>query len=225
MNSTAHVVVAIFAALLLMPRGASAVDPQSRLPSLVAVQVSGDAGVVHGTAALIRRDDRGDDTILYFLTSAHLLRAADGGQRLSNAIQLRVDDTCTLEAKREDVVFAGNDFVDVAIVRVSSTRIPPFHPRPVQYDAPPVGAVFLISAMDEAGTVKTVAQHVRFESTLLVIGDRSASDVPGCTGAPAIGPDGIFGVVSECEAGLPPVVSLLSMAQSAMQRYLPRQTN
>jgi hypothetical protein len=121
-------------------------------------------------------------------------------------------------------LFAGNDFVDVAIVRASGTRIPPLHPRPVQYNAPPVGAVFLISAVGETGSVKTVAQHVRFESTLLVMGDRSASDLPGCTGAPAIAPDGIFGVVRECESGLPPVVSLVSMAQSVLQRYLPRQT-
>jgi len=225
MKNTAHVVAAMFVACVLMPRAVSADDRKSGPPSVVTVRVVGDAGVVHGTAALIRRDDRDDDTILYFLTSAHLLRAADRGQRLSDAIQLRLDETCTVEAKREDVLFAGNDFVDVAIVRVSGARIPSLHPRPLQYDAPPLGSVFLISAVDETGSVKTVSQHVGFESTLLVTGDRVAPDLAGCTGAPAIGPSGIFGVVRECEAGRPPVVSLLAMAQSVLQRYVPRLTS
>jgi hypothetical protein len=57
-----------------------------------------------------------------------------------------------------------------------------------------------------------------------VVGDRPAVLLAGCVGAPAIAPGGVFGIVRECDGERPPIVSLLSTARPALDRYMPRPT-
>jgi hypothetical protein len=223
MRTAASLVVLVLAMFVSAVDVAAANDDGAR--SVVGIRVVSDAGEVHGTAMLVRREDASAGAVLYFLTSARLFRAPDGDrQRVSKTIELRLDETRTLNVRREDAFFAGNGLVDVAVLRATAADAPPLQPRPIVFNPPPVGTVFLLSGIDDTGGVKTVAKHVRFESTLLVVGDRDASDLVGCVGAPAIAPDGVFGIVRECEAHRPPVISLLSMVQSFLERYVPRQT-
>ena len=194
-------------------------------PPVVALRVVTDAGDTHGAAVLIHRDDRAEEATLYFLTSARLFRAPDGERTgPAKAIQLRLRDTLTLDVKPEDVLFAGGGFVDLAMLRGTVANTEPFRPVTVVYDPPAVGAAFLLSGVGEGGAVQSVAQRIRFESTMLVVGDRDASRVSGCLGAAAISSQGVFGVVRECEPNRPPVISLLSMAQSWLDRCLARPT-
>jgi hypothetical protein len=210
--------------LFFMPHQAFAGDEKTA-PSVFPVRVVSDAGEVHGTAVLIRLEERANDATLYFLTSSRLFRAADGERQLpAKAVQLRLGEQRTLDVKREDVLVAGAGFVDVAILRAITATTKFFVAKPVIYDPPSVGAVFLVSSPGESGGIRSVAEHVRFESHLLVVGDRDASAVGGCLGAPAISPEGVFGIVRECEPNRSPVISLLAMAQSFIEQYVPRQT-
>jgi hypothetical protein len=194
--------------------------------SVVAVRVVTDGGDVRGTAVLIRQDERGDETTLSFLTSARLFHpSGEDVQRPPMAVELRLEDGRTLNITHDDVIVGGGAFVDVAILRVTIARAGlRVQPAPVVFHAPDPGAVFLISGLDEHGGDTSVAEHVRFRSTLLVLGDRDASGLADCVGAPAFAADGIFGVVRECEPNRVPVISLLSMAQPFFERHLPRLT-
>jgi hypothetical protein len=135
-----------------------------------------------------------------------------------------LDPAQSLDIKPDDVVFTGSGVVDVAVLHVTTADVEFLRPALVVYAPPSVGAVFLVSSPDGDGAVQTIAQHVRFASTLLVIGDRALSGLTGCIGAPAISPDGVFGIVRECEPNRPPVISLLRIAQSFLERYVPRAT-
>lgn len=224
MKTRARVVLMVLAMLVPALERASAID-EATTRSVVAVRVVSDAGEVRGTAVLIGREGVQDGATLSFLTSARLFRGPDGDrQRISNTIELRLDGTRTLDVKPDDVSCAGNGFVDVAILRVTVTDIPSLRPSPLIYESPSVGAVFLLSGIDESGHARTVAEHVRFKSTLLVVGDQDASPLADCVGAPAIAPGGVFGMVRECKAHRPPVISLLSIAHVFLDRCVPRQT-
>lgn len=223
MNRPGRVVIMALTVLIPALTRASAND-EAAAPSVVAVRVVSDAGEVHGAATLIRRDDVQDRATLYFLTSARLFRGPHGDrQHVSNIVELRLNETRTIEVKRGDV-FSTGDFLDVAVLRAVVSDPPALRPRLLVYDPPAIGDVFLLSGIGKAGDGRTIAEHVRFESTLLVVGDSDASELADCVGAPAIAPDGVFGIVRECEAHRPPVVSLLSMAHAFLDRYVPRQT-
>jgi hypothetical protein len=192
-------------------------------PSIVAVRIATDTGEVRGTAVLIHREDGGNGVVLHFLTSSRLFETPDGWRDTgSRAVHVRLDDGRVLDVNSKDVLVASG-FVDVAILRVTTAHAA-MVPRPVIYEPPTVGTVFLISGHDQNDAQTNVVQHVRFESTLLAVGDRDASGLAGCVGAPAMSPDGVFGVVSECDSGRPPVIALLPMARPFINRYLPRQT-
>jgi hypothetical protein len=131
-----------------------------------------------------------------------------------------LDDEHALEIQRDDQFVPAGAFVDVAILRATTTPTT-LVPRPLIYEAPSAEEVFLISGYDRSGAGATVAEHVRFQSTRLAVGDRDASALIGCVGAPAISRRGVFGVVSECHAGRSPVIALLSVARSLIDRHVP----
>jgi len=54
-----------------------------------------------------------------------------------------------------------------------------------------------------------------------VVGDRDASGLAGCVGAPAVSDEGIYGVVGECDPNRAPVITLLSAAYSLITRQVP----
>lgn len=210
------------AAAVLVPTWERAsASGEAAAPSLAAVQVVSDAGEMRGTAALVRLEETQGGVTLYFLTSARLFRGPDGShQRISTSVTLRLGPTLTLDVKRNDVLSEVGGLADLAILRATATDVAPFHPTPVVYGAPPVGAVFLLSGIDEAGVARTVSEHVRFESTLLVVGDGGAPSLVDCLGAPAVTADGVFGVLRECDPHRSPVISLLTLARPFLERHL-----
>lgn len=191
--------------------------------SVVPLQVDTDGGEMRGTAVLIARNDRGEATTLYFLTSARLLRPPNrDDHRPAKAVRLRLDATHTLNIAREDVFVAGG-FIELAIVRATTAHPTFLQPKPIVYDSPSPDAAFVLTAIDANGVVTSVPQHVRFASTIFVVGDRDSSGVGGCIGAPAISPEGVFGIVQECEPNRTPIISLLSLARSFVERNVPPQ--
>jgi hypothetical protein len=221
MKRSARVVVLVAAAMVPTVGRASA-NGEPPAPSLAAVRVVSDAGEMHGTAVLIRREDTRDSATLYFLTSARLFRGPDGNyQRVSKSVTLRIDKTLELDVNCNDVFADGSGLVDVAILRATAPGAVALQPTPLVYGPPPVGAAFLLSGIDEAGGTTTVSEHVRFESTLLVLGDRDAPSFVDCLGTPAVTAGGVFGIVRECDAHRAPVISLLTMARSFLERHLP----
>jgi len=211
--------VLLFSALLVLSSGARAGDPPVN-GSVVRVHVITDGRSVDGTCALIRREDGERQTVLHFLTSAKLFRDRDAEPSRVHTVQLIFDDGQALEVKREEVILPMGTLVDVALLRatVESTAL---LSRPVLYDAPLLGEVFMIAGHDRNGERATVIEHVRFLSTLLATGDRDASSLAACVGAPAIGADSIFGVVTECAAGRAPTIALLSTARTFIERHVP----
>jgi len=206
----------------VVPR--QAVDADGTIDrSVLALRIVRDAGNEYGTAVLIHREDRGDNALLYFLTSSCLFRTADGEPLpRARAVELLVDETRTLDVKHEDLFMPVGSCVDVAVFRVTAAATTTLAPRPVVYDAPSAGADFLVSGYDRNGLPATLAGHIRFRSTLLASGDRDVSVLRGCVGAPAISQEGVFGIVSQCAANRSPVISLLSMARGFIERNVPR---
>ena len=193
-------------------------------PSVVTVRVLRDVGEEHGTAVLIHRDDRGNNTVLHLLTSSGLFRTARGDQRPpARTIELLLYNGPRLEVTRTDVFIPSGGCMDVAVFRVTAPAATTLVPQPIVYDPPPAGTPFLVSGYDPAGRAVEVGAHIRFRSTLLAIGDRDVSNLRGCIGAPAILEDrqGVFGVVSECEPHRAPVIALLSAARRFIERYVP----
>lgn len=224
MRATARLVVMVAAALAPAAGRAPASDERTT-PSVAAVRIESDAGETRGTAVLIHREDAQGGTTLYFLTSARLFRGPDGNyRRISKSVTLKLDATRSLAVKANDVFSEGSGFVDVAILRATTTDRSALRPTPVVYDPPPVGAEFVLSGLDETGSARTMVEHVRFESTLLVVGDRDATPLADCVGTPAVTAEGVFGIVRECSEHRSPVISLLAMASSFLERHIPRQS-
>jgi len=226
MKRSARVLFVVLATALVSPveRRATAAD-EATVPCVAAVQVVSEAGEMRGTAVLIRRDDTQGVTTFYFLTSARLFRGPDGDhQRISKSIILKLDETRSLDVRRNDALSDGTGFVDVTILRASTTDAPALYPTPIALNPPPVGTEFLLAGVDHTGGATTVSQRVRFESTLLVVGDRETSPMADCVGAPAVTANGVFGIVRECGSHRSPAISLLAMARSFLERYVPRQT-
>jgi len=207
--------VGVVLATPIVPRAADR-EPGER--SVVRLQVITDAGEAYGACVLISRENRGAEVVLHFLTSSHLFRDAEGDRLAMHAIRLFLDERRSVDVAPADVIMPAGTLVDVAIVRVT-TAATDLVPRPITLEAPPVGEVFLISGFDAHGKPATAGQRVRFRSSLLAVGDREPSSLTGCVGAPAISQRGVFGVVSECTSGRPPVVAVLAMAGSFLERY------
>jgi hypothetical protein len=210
-------------ALLIAPAALVAGDAPSD-DSVVKLRVITDAGTIDGTGVFIHRDDRGSDVVLYFLTSSQLFRGLEG-EALPRArpVQVRLDAEHTLDVGREDVFIPAGPVIDVVVLRASTvaTRLVA---RPISYESPSVGEAFLLAGHDRYGAPTKVAERVRFQSTRLATGDRDASTLFGCVGAPAISQTGVFGLVTECHPGRAPVIALFSLARSFIERHLPRST-
>jgi len=212
--------VLLATALLAAPATSQGADNPSE-GSVLRLRVATGAGEVEGTCVLVHREDRGTDAVLYFLTSAHLLRGPeDESPSGTHAVRVRLDNAQTLDVRRDDQFVPAGAFVDVALFRVT-TAATALVPRPLIYEAPSADEVFLISGYDQSGAPATVAERLRFQSTFRAVGDRDASALVGCVGAPAVSRHGVFGIVSECDAGRSPVIALLSMARSFIDRHVP----
>jgi hypothetical protein len=188
--------------------------------TVVDVRIDRGTSEIQGTAVTVRRQDLGEGVVLYFLTAAHLLRGENGAPLPSGAIHLLVDEGRTVAIEHQDVFVPIGSLVDIAVLRttLAHTRLAA---TPIAYMTPSFDDGFVISGFDEEHEPTTAAQQVRFVSTLLAVGDRDVSGVPGCAGAPAISTAGVFGIVTQCDAHRPPVISLLLISRSFIERVIP----
>ena len=189
--------------------------------TIVRVHVTSAARSIDGTGVLIHQARQQDETALYFLTSAHLFEDA-GPYRVR--VKLNAWDTIDIGA---DGTFIPPSRPgppgEIAILR-ATTKAGAYAGLvtvPIVFDAPATGDVFVVSGLDPADVAAAGAQHVLFSATTFLIGDRPITDLHDCAGAPALLPAGVFGLVSECGSGLPPVVSRLSAARAFIADHVP----
>ncbi len=202
---------------------ASDIEPR---PEGTVARVEATAGdhTAHGTAFLIHtlREANGETT-LYFVTAAHLFAAAPDLEP-SGALRARlfIEGTGVLDVAGDRILLPlGSEVgLDVAILRVPA-RDPRVVPVRVTIAPPGPGEVFVIVGHHSDGTPTVLTERVRFESTRFVAGDRTAPDVAEFAGAPAFGPGGVFGFVTECGSARVPMVTLLGPAAAFIARQVP----
>ena len=197
----------------------AALDPVTD-GAVLRVQVFTEKGNVDGTGVLVHREDRATGVVLYFVTSARLFKDREGGlPPRTQVARILLDGSHRLDVARDDI-FVCPGVLDLAVLRATAPKTT-LVPRPLVYEEPSPGEVFQIAGYRPDLTHISVTERVRFRSTLLVVGDRDASALVGCVGAPAISPRGAFGVVSECPPGRTPTIALFSTARSFIERYVP----
>jgi hypothetical protein len=210
----------ILAATILASAATAAVASDSAFGNaIVPIRVSTDAGDVRGTAVVVARQDRGGVVVLDLLTSADPFQTGVGGCEV-RPVWVQLADGGLIAVEPDDVRLPRGTVIDIALLRISvpAARVTP---EPIDFRTPAIGEVFLVAGFDARGEPKSVAQHVRFESTLLIVGDRDLATLDGCVGAPAISPAGVLGIVRACAAGRAPTISLLAPAKAFIERELP----
>jgi hypothetical protein len=204
-----------FAIALSFWLAAVAPQPAARL------QVVYPNAAFDGTCTLIWSDGTDTERVLYFLTSLRFFRNSQGTPYLPTAaVRIVLDDGRSFEVPREGVILPMGSLIDIAILRVT-TPTAAVEPNPVNFDGPSPETVFSIAGHDRDGTPVTIPQHARSVSTRLIVGDRDASTLNGCLGAPALVDGGIIGIVSSCEPGRAPIITLLSAASLLLDRAIP----
>jgi len=199
------------ALLLVTPSNAAAAR------TVVGITVVSDAGEHHGVCTLVHRAPRDRAVVLSFLTAASLFLRDDGSHAYLHSIV--IDPTGDrLDATSDDVSLPAGRAVDVAIVRAAA-KTSTLAPIAIHFTPPSVGAAFAIEG--PPGAVDRLVEHVRFASALQLVGDRDASELDACTGAPAIDVDGVFGIVCDCRPQRAPIVSLLPLARAFLAEHLP----
>ncbi len=148
------------------------------MASVLPITVTTDSGDLHGSCVLVQHQAHDDRVTLYFLTSARLFRDGDGVRLAIRSIT--VDQT---PIAPRDVILPAATIVDIAIVTaiVPSTGLAP---EPLSFNPPSASESFRI--VGSPGRIEQITERVRFESTLLVVGDADASSLNGCLGAPAL---------------------------------------
>jgi hypothetical protein len=199
----------------------AAIEEAGSEPSVFAIRVVSDSGERAGTAVLLGRERRGADEDLFMVTASELLEPADRrqGRRVPNG-RLFVDSGDTRQVDPQHIFLPASGLFAIAVFRVT-VPARPAAVRPIVYDTPPAGSVFLIAGFDQAGSRRSVVERVRFESSRYATGDRDASGLHGCIGAPAIGEQGVFGIVTECVPGRAPVITVLSLARTFLDQHIP----
>jgi hypothetical protein len=193
---------------------ASSVAAATPARPVLQVDVVTASATVRGTCVLVHRERRDTGVALYFVTAARLFRTADGDRAALRTVTLTRADA-TVEIAPADVMLPAASVVDVAVLKATVARSD-LAPVRLSFDPPETGSTFHIATLE-----REVVERVRFQSTLIATGERDASAVGGCVGAPAIGAAGIFGVVSECGKGRGPVIALLAIARPFIAQQIP----
>jgi hypothetical protein len=211
----------VLLAVLSFPSAALAQHALADAGAARPLRIVHDGGTVDGTCVLVYADSRVQDVMLYFITSARLFKTPQGEPLPpARAIRIIVDDGIEVEVRREDVFLPIGNLVDVAVIRAEAP-FATFTPGMMTFDAPAPGSDFLIAGFSRGGAPTTLAGRARFVSSRFVVGDRDASGLAGCVGAPAVSDEGIYGVVGECDPNRAPVITLLSTAYSLITRHVP----
>ncbi len=185
------------------------------------VQIETRAGMLEGTCVLVQRESRGRQTVLYFLTSAQLLKNTEADLRAgTRRIRILRNKVAPIEVGSGGVLMPYGNMLDIAVLRVATSG-GLFVPLPMVFEPPGPGSVFTISGFGRNGIPATVPERVRFRATFRLLGDRDASGIAGCAGAPAIGERGVFGLVTECAPDRIPSIVPLAAARAFITRNLP----
>lgn len=193
----------------------SPVDAAATEGTVLRVQVGEGSDSREGTCFVIHQEERDNETIVFFLTSARLF-----DEHRQRRVRVVVDESETLDIPPDGVFLPYGNLQHVAVLRAVSTSAR-WVTMPIVFEPVYPGSVFVISGYHPDGTRALVTQHVRFVATRTVLGDRAAASVAGCRGAPAIVERGVFGVVSECEPDRVPIVTPLSAVRSFIIRTVP----
>jgi hypothetical protein len=94
-------------------------------------------------------------------------------------------------------------------------------PADVVMDRPAQGASFFIVTHTAAGQRIVLVQQIRTMFTRFATGSAGVPWTLGCVGAPAFTDRGVFGIVSDCEPGKPPRITLLDASRSLLRRLIP----
>jgi hypothetical protein len=183
------------------------------------VQITRAGTTTVGACTLIHREHRDGGIRLYFVTAGGLFRTADGG-RLAPETAIAVGFGAeTFLVDSTDVLLSATPVVNVALlwVNVGQTELVP---GPMAFEPPSPGAGFLVSGLAQDRPAD-VPQRTRFVSTVLLVGDRDVSGFDGCLGSAASTGSSTFGVVTACEPGKTPIITLFRAARAFLERYIP----
>jgi hypothetical protein len=217
----------ILVVLLVLTGAATAAASEEGFDSvagaILRLQVAGSGGTAEGTCFLVHQETREAHVVLYFLTAGHLLDPARVGEQRTASLRIRVmaGESGAIETTGRTVVFPGGieQDLDLAVFSVVTSNAG-LTPVPIAEDPPQAGETFVVRGY-RAGELSTLTERVRFRSTRIVIGDRTAGEVHEFVGAPAMGERGAFGIVTECSTGRVPVITLLGAARGFLTRALP----
>jgi hypothetical protein len=183
------------------------------------LQITRAGTTTAAACTLIHREDRNGGIRLYFVTAGNLFRTAEG-ERLAQETSIIVGfGMDTLAVDPADVVLPAAPVVNVALLPVNVAHTD-LVPGPIGFEPPAPEAGFLISGL-AAGRPADVQQRTRFVSTVLLVGDRDVSGFEGCLGSAATAATRTFGVVTSCEPGRTPIITLFRAARSFLQRNIP----
>jgi hypothetical protein len=142
---------------------------------------------------------------LYFLTTEHLLHPPALAAAASERSKENLDDDARL---------------DIAVLRIvveTSTLMP----AGITLDPPRQGGSFVVVGHGSAGSQIAVPQRLERVSDRSAVGDLEMPSTAECVGAPAFSEKGVFGIVTRCETGKPPTITLLSGARGLLRRLIP----
>jgi hypothetical protein len=201
--------------------GAEVVRPVPAIKdTALPLTITRDGQTTEAFCVLVKRIDQPARVTLYFATAAQLFKRNDG-EPLPHAQSIVVHDGRTeLDVIPADVTLPAGTLNDLAILQVVVPHST-LEPRPMTFDIPSPGSVFLIPGRDQHGDAVVIPQRVRHSSSGLVSGDRWTPELRRCLGAPAASEDGIFGIVSGCEPGQGPVVTPFSLARRWLTHHVP----
>lgn len=174
-----------------------------------------------GTGFLVHEEQRGTNSLVYILTAAHIFRQTDDEPlRGERRIRVHLSEAQVLEVEPHDVFLPAGEMLDVGVLRAVAPTTG-LVSLPLVFEPPPPGSGFVISGYRRDGTRATISERVRFESTLVLIGNRAASDLAGCAGAPALVGNRVFGILSECGVNRTPTIAVLTLARDFIMRHVP----
>jgi hypothetical protein len=159
------------------------------------------------SAVLVHREDGPRGVVLFFLTSETLMPATAGALP-------------GWEHEGEGASRRDGSTLGIAVIRIliEKSSLPP---AAVVLEPPREGEPFFVVIHNAAGQPVVVPQHAQKVSARSAMGDIDISSAAGCVGAPAFTERGVFGIVTECGAGQPPLITLLSSARDLLRRLIP----
>jgi hypothetical protein len=175
--------------------------------AVVQLRIEVDQREVVASSVLVRREDGPHGAVLYFLTSEYLLQPASDAPPLS-------------DLEPEGGISGDDPRLGLAVLRIR-IGTSPLIPADVTFDPPKPGESFLIVTHTAAGDRVIVPQEIDTMDARAATGTTSVPWPPSCIGSPAFTDKGVFGIVSVCEPGMPPRITLVASARALLRRLIP----